>query len=246
MINQKISVVIPCFNEGKTIYENIKKINTYLAERITSFEIIAVNDGSLDNTLSELQRVQGEIPLKIINATENSGKGKVVRDGILSTSSLSTAVMFLDADLGIPIEELEKFLEELNRGSDIVIASRFVPGLKVTQPVLWHRKIMEKVFRILRKIILNNWSIEDTQCGFKMFTGEAAKKIFAMATIQRFAFDSEIIFIAKKFGYQIKELPITLQNPRRSSVRIVFDPINMFASLIKIRVYDIMGKYKWK
>lgn len=246
MINQKLSVVIPCFNEGKTIYENIKKINTYLSERISSFEIITVNDGSLDNTLAELQRVQTEIPLKIINATENSGKGKAVRDGILSTSSLSAAVIFLDADLGIPIEELEKFLEELDKGADIVIASRFVPGFKVMQPVLWHRKIMEKVFRILRKIILNNWSIEDTQCGFKIFKGEVAKKIFEMATIQRFAFDSEIIFIAKKFGYRIKELPITLQNPRKSSVRIIFDPINMFASLIKIRVYDLLGKYKWK
>lgn len=246
MINQKLSVVIPCFNEGKTIYENIKKINDYLSGRFSSYEIIAVNDGSMDNTLLELQRVQKELPLKIINGTENSGKGKAVRDGILSASDESEVTMFLDADLGIPIEELEKFLEELDRGTDIVIASRFVPGLKVMQPVLWYRKIMEKVFRFLRKVILNNWKIEDTQCGFKVFKKEVAKKIFEMATIQRFAFDSEVMFIAKKFGYKIKELPVSLQNPAQSSVRIVFDPINMFFALLKIRAYDMKGKYKWK
>lgn len=246
MVTQNLSVVVPCFNEGKTIYENILKINAYLKERILSFEIIAVNDGSLDNTLTELQKIQEKIPIKIVNATENSGKGKAVRDGILSASDESEIVMFLDADLGIPIEELKKFLEELEKGADIVIASRFVPGLKVTQPVLWYRKIMEKVFRILRKLILNSWKIEDTQCGFKVFRKSIAKKIFAMATIERFAFDSEIIFIAKKLGYKIKELPITLQNPKASSVRIMFDPINMFFALIKIRAYDMTGKYKWK
>jgi len=246
MTNQKISVVIPCFNEGKTIYKNIKKINNYLSGRFTCYEIIAVNDGSSDNTLFELQRIQREIPLKIINATENSGKGKAVRDGILSATDESDVVMFLDADLDIPIEELEKFLAELDKRSDIVIASRFVPGLKVTHPVLWHRKVMEKVFRLLRKIILNNWKVEDTQCGFKVFRGAVAKKIFAMATIQRFAFDSEIMFIAKKFGYRIKELPVSLQNPAQSSVRILFDPINMFFALLKIRLYDVQGKYKWK
>lgn len=246
MTAKKLSVIIPCFNEGKTIYENIKKINTYLPGRVGFFEIIAVNDGSFDNTLAELQRTQKEIPIKIVNGTENSGKGKAVRDGILSASDESGIVMFLDADLGIPVEELEKFLEELDKGADIVIASRFIPGFKVARPVLWYRKIMEKVFRFLRKVILNIWRVEDTQCGFKVFKASAAKKIFAMATIERFAFDAEIIFIAKKFGYIIKELPITLQNPKTSSVRILFDPVNMFFALIKIRVYDIIGKYKWK
>jgi glycosyltransferase involved in cell wall biosynthesis len=246
MVFKKLSVVVPCFNEGKTICENIKKINSYLSDRISTFEIIAVNDGSTDNTLLELQQIREEIPIKIINDTENSGKGKAVRDGILSASDESEVVMFLDADLGIPIEELEKFLEELEKGADIVIASRFVPGLRVMRPVLLHRRIMEKVFRLLRKIILNNWKIEDTQCGFKVFKKEVAKKIFAMATIERFAFDSEIMFIAKKLGYRIKELPVSLQNPAQTSVRILFDPINMFFALLKIRAYDMTGKYKWK
>lgn len=244
MITKPISVVIPCFNEGKTIFQNIKEINGYLARKFSSYEIIAVNDGSMDNTLSELRLVQQEVPVEIINNEINEGKGKVVRDGILVGNN--EIVMFLDADLAIPIEELEKFMEEIEKGNDLVIASRFVPGLKILKPVLWHRKIMERVFRILRMIILNSWKIQDTQCGFKVFRRDAAQRIFAMTTINRFAFDAEVIFIAKKFGYAIKELPISLQNPLRSHIRILRDPINMFFALLKIRFNDLGGVYKWK
>ncbi|MCX6765807.1 MAG: glycosyltransferase [Candidatus Moranbacteria bacterium] len=244
MEHQKISVVIPCFNEGKTIYQNIKKISEYLVQNFSDFEIIVVNDGSTDNTLSELRIVKQEVPLKIINNEQNEGKGKAVRDGILASSN--EIVMFLDADLAIPIEELGKFMEELKKGNDIVIASRFIPGLKILRPVLWYRKIMERIFRALRMIMLNSWKVKDTQCGFKVFRKEVAQRIFSMATINRFAFDAEIIFVAKKFGYQIKELPISLQNPPKSHVRIFRDSINMFFSLIKIRFNDLNGIYKWK
>jgi dolichyl-phosphate beta-glucosyltransferase len=244
MLNKKISVVIPCFNEGRTIYQNIQEINRYLEKNIAAYEIIAVNDGSRDNTLEELQKIQKEVPLKIISHLQNEGKGKVVRDGILM--SQNELVMFLDADLAIPIEELEKFLVEMDRGYDLVIASRFVPGLKVLCPVLWYRKIMEKVFRLLRMAILNNWKVQDTQCGFKVFRASVARKIFPMSTVKRFAFDAEIIFIAKKFGYSIKELPVILQNPERSHIRLFRDPVNMFFSLLEIRWNDLTRQYKWK
>lgn len=244
MINRPISVIVPCFNEGKTIFQNIREINSYLARKFSSYEIIAVNDGSSDNTLSELRLVQQEVPIKIINNELNEGKGKAVRDGILV--SHNDIIMFLDADLAIPIEELENFVEELEKGNDIVIASRFVPGLKILRPVLWHRKIMERAFRLLRMIILNSWRIQDTQCGFKVFRRDVARRVFSMATINRFAFDAEVIFIAKKFGYAIKELPISLQNPPHSHIRILRDPVNMFFALLKIRFNDLGGVYKWK
>ena len=244
MYEKGISVVVPCFNEGKTIYQNIKEIHGYLNRKFSRFEIVAVNDGSTDNTLSELRIVKQELPVRLINNEKNEGKGKAVRDGILA--SRFELAMFMDADLAIPVEELEKFLTEMGQGHDIVIASRFVPGLKIATPVLWYRKIMERVFRMLRMIILNSWRVKDTQCGFKIFKTDAAKRIFSMATINRFAFDSEIIFIAKKFGYSIKELPITLQNPPKSHVRLFRDPINMFFALIKIRINDLSGVYQWK
>jgi len=244
MKNTKISVITPCFNEGKNIRSNIKKIDDYLAPRFVSYEIIAVNDGSRDNTSEELTKLQDEIQLKVIDNAENQGKGGAVKDGVLASSDENEVVMFLDSDLGIPIEELEKFIAEIGNGSDIVIASRFVPGLKVMRPVQPHRKLMEKAFRAIRMLITNNWKVKDTQCGFKVFRREAAMKIFPKVTVKRFAFDAEVMFLANKYGFKTKELPIHLQNPPSRSLRIFRDPINMIGDLLKIRMNDWKGKYK--
>lgn len=245
MINEKISVIIPCFNEEKTIAKNIKIINEYLKEHYSFFEIIVSNDGSTDKTLERLKKIQKEIPLKIVNTEENTGKGNAVKKGILASSPESEMVMFLDADLAIPINELNKFYNTLKTQKlDLVIASRFVPGLRVIEPVLWYRKIMEKVFRLLRAIILNDWQVKDSQCGFKVFRRSSAIRIFKVTNISRFAFDSEVIFLAKKFNFSIKELPITLCNPRISHIRIFADSINMFFALFKIRLNNLRGLYK--
>ncbi|MDO8529626.1 MAG: glycosyltransferase [bacterium] len=244
MNKEKISVVIPCFNEEATVRRTIKKIQEHMKRNFEFFEIIAVNDGSTDGTAEELKGIQSEIPIIIIENRANKGKGKVVKDGILN--STGDIVMFLDADLAIPIEELEKFIVEINNGYDLVIASRFVPGGRVIQKVLWYRVIMEKAFRLIRTVIINNYKIKDTQCGFKVFKRESAMKIFPLMTIERFAFDSEIIFIAGKYNFKIKELPITLQNPVRSHIRIVRDSVNMFFDLIKIRTNDLKNAYEDK
>ncbi len=244
MKNTKISVITPCFNEGKNIQKNIKKIDDYLAPRFSQYEIIVVNDGSRDNTGEELAKLQDEIQLKVIDNTENQGKGGAVRDGMLASSGENEVAMFLDSDLGISIEELEKFISEIGNGNDIVIASRFVPGLKVMRPVQLHRKVMEKAFRMIRMLITNNWKVKDTQCGFKVFRREAAMKIFPKVTVKRFAFDAEVMFLANKYGFKTKELPIHLQNPPSMSLRIFRDPINMIGDLLKIRMNDWKGKYR--
>ena len=244
MKNVKISVITPCFNEGKNIRRNIEKINDHLAARFDEYEIIAVNDGSRDNTAMELKELQREIELKVIDNTQNKGKGGAVRDGILQSKEGNSIVMFLDSDLGIPIEELDKFIEEIDKGYDIVIASRFVPGLKIVRPVQFHRKVMEKAFRLIRMALINDWNVKDTQCGFKVFRREAAMKIFPKLTVERFAFDAEIIFVANKNRFKIKELPIHLQNPPSRSLRIIRDPLNMILDLLKIRMNDWKGKYK--
>jgi len=244
MKNTKISVVTPCFNEGRNIRKNIKRIDDYLKKRFDRYEIIVVNDGSRDNTKEELTELRQEIGLKVIDNARNQGKGGAVRDGILAVSEENEVVMFLDSDLGIPIEELEKFIEEYKNGFDIVIASRFVPGLKIVRPVQFHRRVMEKAFRLIRMAITNNWNVKDTQCGFKVFRREAAMKIFPKLTVKRFAFDAEVIFVANKYKYKIKELPIHLQNPPSRSLRIFRDPVNMIWDLLKIRSNDWKGKYR--
>lgn len=240
--NCAISVIIPCFNEERRIFSNLERINKYLADNFNSYEIIAVNDGSTDKTLCELERAKKSFAIDVVDNPKNQGKGKAVKDGILA--SRKEIVMFMDADLAIPIEELKKFMREIENGFDIVIASRFVPGLRIMEPVLWYRQIMEIIFKVIRTVIINSGDVKDTQCGFKVFRREAALAIFPQLTIKRFAFDSEIIFIAGKAGYKIKELPITLQNPPLSHIRIFRDSLNMFFDLIKIRVNSLLGRYK--
>ncbi len=244
MRKTRISVVTPCFNEGENIQKNIKKIDGYLSSRFANYEIIAVNDGSRDNTAQKLAELQKEVKFKFIDNSKNQGKGGAVKDGVLASNHRSEVVIFLDSDLGIPIEELDKFMIEIENGYDIVIASRFVPGLKIVRPVQFHRKFMEKIFRLIRIAITNNWNVKDTQCGFKIFRREAAMKIFPRLTVKRWAFDAEAIFLANKFGYRIKELPIHLQNPPSRSLRILRDPFFMVLDLLKIRVNDWKGKYE--
>lgn len=240
-----ISVVVPCFNEESTIFGNLIKINHYLESHFQSFELIAVDDGSKDETAKELLKAKELLPLKIITLGKNGGKGGAVKAGFLASKD-TDIVMFLDADLAIPIEELEKFIPAIKNGFDIAIASRFVPGLKIKKRVVWYRKFMEHVFRLMRMMIINNYDIRDTQCGFKVFSRRAAMAIFPQLTISRFAFDSEVIFIARKMGFKIKELPITLQNPRESHVRLLRDPLNMTRDLLRIRINQMKGLYKLK
>lgn len=244
MKNTKISVITPCFNESKDIRKNIKRIDDYLKQRFDRYEIIAVNDGSRDNTKEELAGLQQEIRMKVIDNADNQGKGGAIRDGVLASNKENEIVMFLDSDLGIPVEELEKFIAEIKNRHDIVIASRFVPGLKIVRPVQFHRRVMERAFRLIRMMITNNWNVKDTQCGFKVFRREAAMEIFPKLTVKRFAFDAEVIFVANKNKYKIKELPIHLQNPPSRSLRIFRDPANMIWDLLRIRMNDWRGKYE--
>lgn len=237
-----ISVIVPCYNEGKNIQKTIRTIESYLKEHFQIFEIIAVNDGSIDDTEAKLRALEEIGSLKIVSFASNRGKGFAVRQGVLA--SQYEVVMFLDADLGIPIQELGKFLQEIKKSTDLVIASRFVPGLLVAEPVLWYRRLMEKIFRLLRMVVLGVYHVQDTQCGFKVFRRQLIESIFPLMQIERFAFDAELIFLAYKKGYSIKELPITLQNPANSSIRIVRDSLNMLGDLIKIRIYAGLGKYK--
>lgn len=244
MEQKSFSVILPCFNEGRTILKNVLHISSYLKRSFSKYEIIAVDDGSLDDTLSQLKLAATEIPLKIISLKENCGKGCAVKKGMLAAKG--DLLLFMDADLAIPIEEAGKFCDALSGGYDIAIASRFVPGLKVAKPVALHRKIMEHIFRWLRILVIDTRQVKDTQCGFKMFTRQAAQRIFPLLTVKRFAFDSEIIFLASRAGFKIKELPITLQNPRESHVRLVRDPLNMLLDLLKIRLNHLFGHYRKK
>ncbi|MBI5797307.1 glycosyltransferase family 2 protein [Candidatus Woesearchaeota archaeon] len=235
-----ISVVMPAYNEEKKIESSLEKLTAYLKGRYENYEILVINDGSKDKT-SEIVEKFKENKVRLIENTKNMGKGASVKIGMINAKY--DPILFTDADLATPIEELEKFHNALNEGTDIAIASRALEQshIAVSQPK--YRQILGKTFPLLvKQLILNDF--KDTQCGFKLFKKEAAMKIFPRQTLKRWAFDVEILFIAKELGYKIKELPVTWEDKGDSKLAPIRDSAKMFQEIVKIKRNALQGKYK--
>jgi dolichyl-phosphate beta-glucosyltransferase len=236
---KQISVVIPAYNEEKRIEPTLKKVIDYLKKKFDKYEIIVVDDCSKDNTNKIVSKYKKE-KVKILRNEKNKGKGYSVKRGILE--SKYSLVLFSDSDLATPIEELENFMQYIKE-NDIIIASRNLKNSerKIKQPL--YRQAMGKIFPLLVNIIALK-GFKDTQCGFKLFKTDAAKKIFLLQTFERFSFDIEILFIAKKLGYKIKELPVIWIDQKGSKVNPIKDSLKMLIDLFRIRYNNIKKKYE--
>jgi glycosyltransferase involved in cell wall biosynthesis len=236
-----LSVVIPAYNEEKRLPKTIVEIFDYLSKKNFSFEVIVVNDGSKDKTAEVVKELIKKYPkLELIDNKENKGKGAVVRQGMLRARG--GLRVFLDADHSTPISEIEKFIPEFEKGTDVAIGSREIKGAILDPPQPWYRRFVGEGFKWLRKIILGLWEIQDTQCGFKCFKAEVVEKVFPKCKIDRFAFDPEILVLVKREGYKIKEIPVYWRNDPDSKVK--FKSIfNMAKDLIRIRLNLILRKY---
>jgi len=203
--------------------------------------VIVVNDGSKDKTAEVVKELIKKYPkLELIDNKENKGKGAVVRQGMLKARG--GLRVFLDADHSTPISEIEKFIPEFEKGTDVAIGSREIKGAILDPPQPWYRRFVGEGFKWLRKIILGLWEIQDTQCGFKCFRAEVVEKVFPKCKIDRFAFDPEILVLVKREGYKIKEIPVYWRNDTDSKVK--FKSIfNMAKDLIRIRLNLILRKY---
>lgn len=235
-----LSVIIPAFNEEKRIESSLEKITQYLEKNIENYEVLVIDDGSTDATIEIVKKFKDK-KVRLIQNTKNMGKGFSVKIGMINAKY--DPLLFTDADLSTPIEETKKFLEAIQQGADIVIASRNIPGsnIQVEQPK--YRQVLGKAFPILVKnMVLPD--INDTQCGFKMFKKDVGRKIFPRQTLKRFAFDVEILFIAKELGYNIKELPVTWIDKEGSKLSPVKDSLRMFNEIAKIKYNQWKGKYK--
>jgi len=237
-----LSVIIPAYNEARRLPKTLTEIDKYLRKQSYDYEILVVNDGSRDK-IAEVVRclTPGVKHLRLIDNKENKGKGAVVRQGMLEAKGEFR--LFTDADNSTSIDQLEKMWPEFEKGSDIVIGSRDVKGAVLNPPQPWLRNvILGEGFRLLRKIIVGLWELGDTQCGFKCFTKKAAENIFPKCKIDRFAFDPEILVIAKKLGYKIKEISVYWKNDPESKVKFK-SMIKMLIDLFKIRWNLIKHKY---
>jgi dolichyl-phosphate beta-glucosyltransferase len=236
-----LSVIIPAYNEEKRLPQTLKEIDEYLRNQNFDYEIIVVSDGSKDRTCEVVEGLKSEIKnLNLICEKINRGKGYGVKIGMLNAKGRYR--LFTDSDNSTPISEIEKFWPEFEKGADIVIASRDLKGAILDPPQTLFRRFVGEVFKYLRKIIVGLWEIEDSQCGFKGFKGEVAEKIFPKCKIQRFAFDPEVLLIAKKMGFKIKEVPVYWKNDLRSKVKFK-SMIKMLIDLFKIRINLLKGEY---
>jgi|LQYC01.1.fsa_nt_gi dolichyl-phosphate beta-glucosyltransferase len=237
-----LSVVIPAYNEAERIGDTLRKIHKYLLTRNYRSEVIVVDDGSTDSTRLVVKKIAREIPLvRLLENGVNRGKGYSVRAGVLN--SQGKIILFSDADLSTPIQEVDNLGDWLGMGYDIAIGSRALPGSEILVRQPRPRELMGKTFNRLVQLLTVS-GIRDTQCGFKLFKKEAAKDLFEKQTIWGFGFDVEILFMASKNGYRIKEVPIKWINSPDSRVSIMKDSFTMLCDLVRIRIRYLTGKYR--
>mgnify|MGYP001330397209 CR=1 FL=1 len=228
-----LSVVIPAYNEEKRIGSSLTRVYEYLKKRDFDFEIIVIDDGSKDKTLNLLTEYSQKNPNLIVLKNENNqGKGFSVKKGILK--SKGNIILFTDADLSTPIEEIDKLINYLKEGYQIAIGSRALPESRIEIYQVWYRQLMGKAFNKIIRIILN-LDYYDTQCGFKCFQRTAALEIFKSMKISGFSFDIEVLFIANHRGLKIKEVPVRWYNSPESKVKVVRDSSRMLWDILKLR-----------
>jgi len=219
---------------------NLYKISDFLKKFPYKTELIFVNDGSRDNTLPELKKMAKKLSFKIISYKQNKGKGYAVKTGMLGARGKYR--LFTDIDLSVPIEELDNLIKMVEK-FPVVIGSRRIKDSKILRHQPWLRESMGRLFTFLSQKILG-LNVSDFTCGFKCFEKRAAKDIFTKVRIERWSFDSEIIFIARKLGYEIAELPVRWMHDSRTKVKFPIDVIRSLTELILIRYYNLRGDYK--
>jgi dolichyl-phosphate beta-glucosyltransferase len=227
-----LSVVIPAYNEEKRLPQTLEAVMAFLKKQPYESEIIVSDDGSQDRTAVLAGEILKGVPYKILRTPQNRGKGHAVRQGMLAAKG--DFILFTDADLSTPIEEVSRFLERLQKDQDVVIGSRALPDSQVEVHQNFLRETMGKVFNLIAQMLAFK-GIRDSQCGFKAFRREAAQKIFTLQKLDGFSFDVEIVFLAQKLGFRLLEMPVIWRNSAQSRVQVLRDPLMMFWDVLRVR-----------
>ncbi len=242
-----LSVIVPAYKEGDRIGRNLLEIDRYLKGKNYTYEIIVIVDGSDDNTAEVARNYALQVPhLRVIDNRENHGKGYVVRQGLLEAQGRWR--LFLDADGSTSVTHLDAFVGQFDAGYDVIIGSRKIEGsfIQVHQPK--YREIMGEGGNWLIRIILGLWSYPDTQCGFKIVSGAAAQEIASRMVVDRFGFDFELVALALKLGFKVKQMPVRWMNEEGSTVRLTGKNgfIQVLIDLFKTRIRLLTGAYHIK
>ena len=236
-----LSVIIPTYNEGRIIQNTLHEITAFLADKEYSSEIIVSDDGSTDGTIENVKSLQSgsdlETRTKSIKLLElqHFGKGHAVKAGLLEAKG--TFVIFMDADLSTPVEEIDNILHELQQGAEIAIGSRRMTELpgEHRQPI--YRHIAGDIFAFVVRIIFLP-GIRDPQCGFKGFRLKTARKLAQLGHVNGFAFDTELLYLARKLDIPIKEINVIWRDSGNSSINLFKHGFQMLTELIKIKLHN--------
>lgn len=236
--NAYLSIVIPAYNEQRRLGPTLTAIRGFLAEQAYAAEVLVVENGSTDGTYEAACEAARHWPTLRVLRERRRGKGLAVRRGMFEATG---AWRFLcDADLSMPIAQLPRFLPPAVGEADIAIGSRELPASQVTDPA--RRRLIGRTFnRLVRRLVLPG--LRDTQCGFKCFTAAAAECVFSRQRVEGFAFDVELLVIARRHGLRIAEVPITWVHNADSRVRVGVDALRMAAELLRIRRHARRGDY---
>jgi glycosyltransferase involved in cell wall biosynthesis len=237
----KYSIIIPAYNEGARLGTTLDRVLAYVHAQGWDAEVIVVNDGSRDSTADLVRGHAKSHPcLRLLENPGNHGKGYSVRNGMLNAKG--DVVLFSDADLSSPIEEAPKLFVALQAGADVAIGSRWLRPELQTQRQSLLRQFYGRLFNLALRILLG-LNFKDTQCGFKAFTREAAKKIFPLQRIERWGFDPELLYLARKSGLKVAEVPVAWAHVEGTRLSPLRDGLRMFAEVLKIRWNALTGKY---
>lgn len=236
----RLSVVIPSYNEEKRIKKTLESIAAFLARQNYKAEVLVVCDGATDKTAEISRSFSGKISnLRVIENKENHGKGYVARQGMLEAKGEHR--IFMDADNSTSLDQIDRFLPFFKEGYDVVIGDRDLKESKIAV----HQSRFKEVLGDFGNFLIQSLAvpgIEDTQCGFKVFSKKASEEIFKKMTIDRWGFDIEALALALKFGYKIKTMPIVWVNDPNSKVKLS-GYVNTFVELFKIKWNLMTGKY---
>lgn len=235
----RLSIVIPAFNEAARIGRTLEELVTYLRMHVPDYEIRVVDDGSEDETAAIVEGASQRDPRIVLQRERHRGKGSAVRAGLLA--AVGDLRFMCDADLSMPVHELARFLAIVPVHCDIAIGSREGSGSRrIGEPI--HRHLIGRAFNTaVKTLVLPGFN--DTQCGFKLFTARAVEAVFPATTVAGWAFDVEVLFIARLRGLTVREVPIEWHYRERSRVSMVRDPMWMIRDLCKIRLNAFRGVY---
>lgn len=240
----KLSIVIPAYNEELRLPSTLESVGEYLSRRGEPCEVLVVSDGSTDGTLNVVEAARTKYPMiRALGYRKNRGKGFALRYGALQ--SQGELVLINDADGSTPIAEIEQLEAALREGADIAIGSRALKSAEKAVKTVWYRKLMGRTFATLVNLLILP-GIADTQCGFKLFTRRAADELFSRQRSERFSFDVELLYLARRYGYRVKEVAINWTNTPGSKVNLVKDSLEMLLDILRFRWMGISGVYEHK